>query len=166
MSGTMLDASLDPYAGAKTDKERQAIYEALLARHEKDLQEHERKRKIYDDFSPAWDAQRSIQFETDARFHKNILAIAAGSFGISFAFINQIVPLNSAVHTTVLVLSWLFFGLSIVCSVLEPRVGSLIQDKLLDDIEKNIELGYEGKPYKGTKKRLLGLDHSTSSFHA
>ena len=151
----MPDSTRDPYAGIETDEERQAIYEGILTQYERDLREHERKRKIYDDFSSAWDTQREIQLESDARFHKNILAIASGSFGISFAFINQIVPLSSAVHIAVLVLSWLFFGLSIVCAVLEPRVSSIIQDKLLDDIEKNIELGYEGKQYKKTNKRLL-----------
>jgi len=157
MSDTMPDLNRDPYAGTGYYEERQAIYEGILTQYERDLREHERKRKIYDDFSSAWDSQREIQLEADARFHKNILAIASGSFGVSFAFINQIVPLSGAVHIAVLVLSWLFFGLSIVCAVLEPRVGSVIQDKLLDDIEKNIELGYEGKPYKKTNKRLLML---------
>jgi hypothetical protein len=155
MSDTMPDLNRDPYAGIETDEERQAIYEVLLTQYQRDLREHERKRKIYDDFSSVWDTQREIQIEADTRFHKNILAIASGSFGVSFAFINQIVPINSAVHIAVLVLSWLFFGLSIVCAVLEPRVGSVIQDILLDDIEKNIELGYESKPYKKTNKRLL-----------
>jgi len=145
----------DPYAGTETAEEKQAIYEGLLTQHEKDIREYEYKRKVYDDFSAEWDAQRQIQLETDARFHKNILAIAAGSFGVSFAFINQIVPLAGAAHIAVLVLSWLFFGLSIVCAVLEPRINSVIQDKLLDDIEKNINLGYEGKPYKQSNKRLL-----------
>jgi hypothetical protein len=157
MNGTTPDLSRDPYTGAETEEEQQAIYEGLLAQHKRDIQEHERKRNIYDDFSSVWDMQLKIQLEVDARFHKNILAMAAGSFGVSFAFINQIVPLDGAVHTAVLVLSWLFFGLSIVCAVLEPRVGSVIQDKLLDDIEKNIELGYEGRPYGGTNKRLIML---------
>jgi len=155
MSAIISDLNQDPYAGAETEEERQAIYEGLLIQHEKDVQEYEYKRKVYDDFSAAWDAQRQIQLEADARFHKNILAMAAGSFGVSFAFINQIIPLAGAAHTAVLVLSWLFFGLSIVCAVLEPRIGSVIQDRLLDDIEKNIELGYEGRPYKERNKWLM-----------
>ncbi|MDR2701259.1 MAG: hypothetical protein LBB72_02370 [Spirochaetaceae bacterium] len=153
----MSDLTQNPYAGAKTKKERQAIYQGLLLRHENDVEEYERKRTIYDGFISIWDKQRKIQLEADNRFHKNILTIAAGSFGVSFAFINQIVPLKSAVHPAVLVLSWLFFGLSIVFAVLEPRVGSVIQDKLLDDIEENIELGYEGRPYKETRRWLLML---------
>jgi len=155
MSDAMPDLNRDPYIGAETYEERKAIYEGIITQYEKELREHERKRKVYDDFSSAWDTQREIQLEADARFHKYILAIASGSFGVSFAFINQIVPLSNAVHTAVLVLSWLFFGLSIICAVLEPRIGSVIQDKLLDNIEKNIELGYEGRPYKETNKRLL-----------
>lgn len=153
----MSELTQNPYAGAKTEKERQAIYQGLFLRHENAVREHERKRKIYDDFITAWDKQREIQIEADNRFHKSILTIAAGSFGVSFAFINQIVHLDSAVHSAVLVLSWLFLGLSIVFAVLEPRICSVIQDKLLNDIEKNIELGYEGKPYKETRKFLLML---------
>jgi hypothetical protein len=155
MNDTMPFLGQDPYAGAKTEEEQQTVYESLLAQYERDIKEHERKRNIYDDFSSAWDKQLKIQLEANARFHKSILTMAAGSFGVSFAFINQIVPLNSAIYTAILVLSWLFFGLSIICAVLEPRVGSAIQDKLLDDIEKNIELGYAGRSYIGTNKRLL-----------
>jgi len=153
----MSDFIQDPYAGVKTKKERQAVYRRLLLRYENDVQEHERKRTIYDDLITAWDKQRKIQLEADSRFHKNVLAMAAGSFGVSFAFINQIVPLENAVHPAVLVLSWLFFGLSIVFAILEPRIGSVIQDKILDDIEKNMELGYEGRPYKESTKWLLIL---------
>jgi len=150
----MSDTSQDPYAGAETEEERQAIYQGLLKQYEKDTWEFERKKKVYDDFSQIWDEQRNIQLEADARFQKNILTIAAGSFGVSFAFINQIVPVATAFHTNILVTAWLLFSLSIVFAILEPRITSVIQDLLLDDIERNIELGYEEKPYKNTNKRL------------
>ena len=83
MSDTMPDLNRDPYAGIETEEERQAIYELLLTQYERDLREHERKRKIYDDFSSVWDTQREIQIEADIRFHKNILAIASGSFAFT-----------------------------------------------------------------------------------
>ena len=146
----MSDLFQDPYAGAETDEERDAIYQGLLA-------QYERKKKVYDDFSTVWDMQRNIQIEIEGRFHKNILTLAAGSFGVSFAFINQIVPLAGASQASFLIIAWLFLGLSIIFAILESRIGSLIQDKLLDDIEKNIEIGYEGKSYKAANRWLVML---------
>ena len=153
----MSDLIHDPYAGVETDEAREAIYQNLLAQHETEVREYERRKKVYDDFSTVWDMQRNIQIEIETRFHKNILTLAAGSFGVSFAFINQIVPLKEASQTNILVIAWLFLGLSIIFAILESRIGSLIQDKLLNDIEENIEIGYEGKPYKEVNRWLLVL---------
>ena len=147
----------DPYAGAETEEERQMIYQSLLVQHEQAAHEYERKKKIYDNFSSMWDEQRNIQLEADARFHKNILVLAAGSFGVSFAFINQIVPLTTAFHTHILVASWFLFAFAIILAVFEPRLTSVIQDHLLNNIEKNIERGYEGKSYTGLNKKFVML---------
>jgi len=153
----MSDSTQDPYAGVETVEEREAIYQGLLMQHEMDAREYNRKKKVYDDFSQVWDLQHGIQLEAERRFHKNILTLAAGSFGVSFAFINQVVPLNDALQTGFLVAAWLFFGLSIIFAILESRISSLIQDKLLSNIEKNIEMGYEGRPYKSPNKWLVIL---------
>jgi len=153
----MSDLIYDPYKGVETEEEREAIYKSLLAQHDVITQECERKRKVYNDLSSIWDKQQNIQIEAEQRFHKNIITIAAGSFGVSFAFINQIVPLENAIKTDFLLYSWLFFGLSIIFAIFESRVSSLIQDKLLSTIEKNIERGYEGKPYMEPSKLLIML---------
>ena len=153
----MSDLVQDPYAGAETDEEREAVYQSLLAQHETEVQEYDRKKKVYDGFSVIWDMQHKIQLETEERFHKNILTLAAGSFGVSFAFINQIVPIRGAFQIDILVIAWLFLGLSLIFAILEPRIGSLIQDKLLNNIEKNIEMGYKGKPYKESNRLLVML---------
>ena len=153
----MSDLNQDPYAGIETEEERQLIYRSLQTQHEQNTQEYERKKKVYDDLSLVWDDQRNIQLEADARFHKNILMIAAGSFGVSFAFVNQIVPLNNAFQTNFLIWAWISFGISIMLTIIDPFVTSFIQDKLLNNIEKNIERGYEGKPYTEINKRLVML---------
>jgi hypothetical protein len=66
------------------------------------------KIRIYDDFSEIWDMQHNIQIGIEERFHKNILMLAAGSFGVSFAFINQVIPLKEALQANVLFFSWFF----------------------------------------------------------
>jgi len=162
----MSDIIQDPYAGAQTDEERQAIYQNLMTRHEQITREYEHKKKVYEDFSHIWDLQRNIQLEADARFHKNILAITSGSFGVSFAFINQIIPLNEAFQTNFLFTAWIFFGISIVLSVLEPWIISMLQGLILNNIEKNIERGYDGKPYKEINKRLTILPMRIINFMA
>ena len=153
----MSDLVQDPYIGAETEEEQEAIYHRLKIQHEIATLEYEHKKKIYDEFSTVWDKQHNIQLDAEKRFHKNILTLAAGSFGVSFAFINQVVPLKEAFQTNILVNAWIFLGLSIIFAILECRISSLIQDKLLSDIEKNIEIGYKGKPYKETNKWLIML---------
>ena len=77
----------DPYADLETDEERQAVYEKLLEQYEQD--EFERRKTVYTDLIDDWKLQRSIQQDLDQRSHKSLLTIAAGSFGVSFAFISQ-----------------------------------------------------------------------------
>jgi hypothetical protein len=57
---------------------------------------YERQRKIYDDQMCLWEAFNQTSSEMDARFDKALFTIAAGSFGLSFAFIDKIVTLSSA----------------------------------------------------------------------
>ena len=156
----MSDLNQDPYAGASSDEEREAIYQNLLAQHEQavaqyEKAEYERRKIIYSDYMADWKYQRDIQRNLDQRGHKSLLTIAAGSFGISFAFISQIVKLDIAKNIPILVTSWAFFALTIVLSILELKVGALIQDKILDNIEKNLERGYKNEPHLYPNRILL-----------
>ena len=157
----MSDIITDPYAGVESEEERQAIYQRLLEQHKTELaaweyeqKETERRKAIYDDHMKEWYHQRGIQINVDKRFHKSILTIAAGSFGVSFAFISQIVPLSTAVGRAVLVAAWAFFGLAIVLALLELKIDSVVQDVFLDDIEKDLKSAYVGKPHKRTNRIL------------
>jgi hypothetical protein len=57
-----------------------------------------------------------------------------------------------AVSMQILVIAWALFAGAIVTAVLDLKMGSVIQDFLLNIIEENIKRGYEGKPYKEPKK--------------
>jgi len=118
----------------------------------KEQLEFKRKRKICKDFKPAWDMQRKIQLEAEKRFNKCVFAIAAGTFGVSFAFINQMIPLDGSSNAIWLIASWLLMGITLILNIADSRVTYLVQDRLLDNIETNIKRGYEGKPYIDTKK--------------
>ena len=149
----MADMNYDPYAGADTEEERQAIYQKLLIQYEQS--EYERRKAVYTDLMSSWKYQRDHQKDIDQRTHKSLLALASGSFGVSFAFISQVVKLDSATNIPALILSWGLFAFTIILAVLELKIGSIIQGKLLDNTEKNIERGYEGKPYIEPNRRHI-----------
>jgi len=116
--------------------------------------ERDRRERIRHDFTPAWDAQRKIQLDAEDRFSKFILTVAAGSFGVSFAFINQIipVPIADAKETIMLIIAWGFMGFTVLLGIIETLITYFVQDKLLDNIELNIKRGYEWKKYINTSK--------------
>jgi len=121
--------------------------------------EYQRRKAIYDGFMPAWDEQRKIQLAAEERFNKCVFAIAAGSFGVSFAFISQLVPnpLEREGQSIFLVIAWLFMGFAIILNIIDSRITFKIQDKLLDNIELNIQKGYDGKPYVDASKKGIEL---------
>ena len=149
----MSDLIQDPYAGVSSEEEREAIYQELLAQHEQ--KEYERRKEIYSSLIDDWRQHRAYQQDLDHRSHRLISTFSAGSFGVSFAFISQLVELSTATGIHFLIASWALFAVTIIIAILELKIGSVIQDKLLDNVEKNIERGYEGKPYLEPNKRLI-----------
>ena len=149
----MDDFIQNPYEGANSDEEREVIYQNLLVQYEK--ADYERRKNIYSNLMVDWEREREYKEGIDQRRHKLVSTIAAGSFGVSFAFISQLVDLNTATNKVFLILSWVFFAITIVLAILELKIGSVIQDKLLDIIEKNMERGYKGEPYLEPNRRLI-----------
>jgi len=119
--------------------------------------EHKRKRKIYDEFMSVWEKERQIQRDEEKRFNKGIFTLAAGSFGLSFAFINRLVPFECAEQKIILIVAWLFMGITLVLNMLDSRIAYRTQDRILDNIHKNIDRGYEGKDYEYVNRHLTEL---------
>ena len=119
--------------------------------------EYQRRKAIYDDHMEKWQRQRKIQLEAEERFNKNIFIVAAGSFGVSFAFIDQIVPVGKALHPQILIIAWVLMGLTVLLSIIEILVTYFVQDKLLNNIELNIERGYRGQDYIDARKTSIML---------
>jgi hypothetical protein len=156
-----MSGQTDPYAGLKTEEEKQAKYAELLANYEQELaeyqqKEYERKRKIYDGHMAVWNDQHKVFRSDEKIFHKNVAAFSAGSFGVSFAFINQIVPLAEAVRTDILVLSWIFFGLALILDLFDHLFGMVVHARMLSDINKDIRAEYDGKPTPKRRYRYSG----------
>jgi len=106
---------------------------------------YERQRKIYDDNMRLWELFNQTSKEMDARFDKALFTIAAGSFGLSFAFIDKIVPPVSATYPTLLVTAWACFAGCLIVMVLGHLLSAEAHRKQRDEIARSMILEFEGK---------------------
>jgi ABC-type siderophore export system fused ATPase/permease subunit len=107
---------------------------------------YERQRKIYDNQMLLWDAFNRTSSEMDARFDKALFAVAAGSFGLSFAFIDKIVSLASATYLSLLVTSWACFAVCLIVMVLGHLLSAKAYWKQRDNVARDMARQFEGKP--------------------
>ena len=65
-----------------------------------------------------WQQLNKAFLESSAQFDKQVLYFASGAFGLSFAFIKDIVKLNMAINKWMLISAWSSFGLVIILSII------------------------------------------------
>ena len=115
--------------------------------YQQQVQSYEHKRKIYDDNMRLWETCNKTSAEMDARFDKALFVIAAGSFGVSFAFINNFVSdIKSAEYAPLLVASWAFFAACLIVMVIGHLISAESWRKQRDGIARNMILQYNDKP--------------------
>ncbi|MDR3147913.1 MAG: hypothetical protein LBU00_06010 [Treponema sp.] len=107
---------------------------------------YERQRKIYEDQMLLWETFNKTSSEMDARFDKTLFAVAAGSFGLSFAFIDTIISLASANCPGVLVASWACFAVCLIVIVLGHLLSAKAYSKQRDNVARNMALQFADKP--------------------
>jgi hypothetical protein len=151
----------DPYAGIETEEERQTVYKSLLARYEQEEAEYRqaeytRQKEIYGLFAGDLERCRQIQLHEDRQFYKYTAMFAAGSFGVSFAFINDIVPFQAALYKHVLVAAWACLAATLIINVAIHLISSAIHGRYYDTVSDNIQRGYDGKPLRPYKKWYTG----------
>jgi hypothetical protein len=106
---------------------------------------YERQRKIYDDQMRLWETFDKTSSEMDARFDRSLFTIAAGSFGLSFAFIDKIVPMAAASRPFLLIFSWACFALCLIIMVLGHLLSAEAYRKQRDDVARSMVLQFDGK---------------------
>jgi hypothetical protein len=84
------------------------------------------------------------QGEEDDKTDKWIMTLASGSFGLSFAFINQIVPIAEASHTVLLIAAWSCFLAVLILELIGFTVSSFCHSLLAKKENKVLELKYQG----------------------
>jgi hypothetical protein len=149
-----MSTSAGPYTETRTEEEQQTVYQQLLAQYEKT--ERKRKEKIRKDWAEDWNQYREIQLRENKAFYQHVAMFAAGSFGISFAFINNLVTFETAEYKNVLVLGWALFALVLIIDAAIHLTSGFIHGAYCDIISENIQCGYEGKPYKSFDRWYSG----------
>jgi hypothetical protein len=148
---------IDPYSGTETEEERQAVYQKLLKQYEQEKTEYQkaedaRQKDIYGLFAGDLERCRQVQLHEDKQFYKYIALFAGGSFGVSFAFIGNIVPFQGAVYKPVLVAAWASLAMTLVINAAIHLVSSVIHGRYYDAVSDNIQRGYDGKPLRPYKR--------------
>ncbi|MDQ3191282.1 MAG: hypothetical protein M3Q58_06795 [Bacteroidota bacterium] len=78
-------------------------------------------------------------FESSTQFDKQLLFFSAGAFGLSFAFIKDIVALNLATDKNILIIAWAFFGAVILLSVISHYTSLKAINYKIQNIHINID---------------------------
>ncbi|GHV75628.1 hypothetical protein AGMMS49942_04490 [Spirochaetia bacterium] len=114
---------------------------------------YERQREIYDDSMRLWNTFNSTAAEMDARFDKALFTVAAGSFGISFAFIDKIVPVADSAKPVLIVVSWACFAACLIITVLGHLLSANAYRKHRDNTTKEMYAQFDGAPIETRKIR-------------
>jgi hypothetical protein len=84
------------------------------------------------------------QGEEDDKIDKWLMTLASGSFGLSFAFINQIVPMAEATHAALLIAAWSCFLAVLILEIIAFMMSSFCHSLLAQQENKILELKYQG----------------------
>jgi len=116
-----------------------------ISDYQQQVSSYERKRKIYDDNMRLWESYNSTCADMDARFDKALFTIAAGSFGISFAFIDKFVVIAEAVYSKLLIGSWSCFAVCLISMVIGHLISARSYGKQRDMVARSMYLQFEDK---------------------
>jgi hypothetical protein len=100
--------------------------------------------KLYEASARRIDDLNERQGQEDDKIDKWMMALASGSFGLSFAFINQIVPVNRAAHTALLIAAWSCFLAVLVLEIAGFMVRSFAHSVLAKEEAAMLALKYKG----------------------
>jgi hypothetical protein len=109
----------------------------------KDVDKH--NWKLYKASSKRIETLTRRQYDEDAKAEKWIMTLASGSFGLSFAFIGQVVKLENAQCLGFLIAAWSCFLAVLVIGLIGFSVSSFAHSVLAEEEAKNLAVKYQGK---------------------
>ncbi|MDR2313452.1 MAG: hypothetical protein LBE02_02850 [Spirochaetaceae bacterium] len=105
----------------------------------------EEKWKLYEANERCTNKLIETQQKTDAFADKWLITLAAGSFGLSFIFIESLVPLEKAVSKPLLIAAWGCFAVVLALQLAGFIISSIRFTLLAAEADKGLLLMYEGK---------------------
>ena len=111
--------------------------------------------KLYEESANYIHNLNERQASEDDKKDKWMMSIAAGSFGLSFAFIDKIVPIESACYIPLLITAWSCFLGILLVGFIGFTVSALTHLYLAEEEAKNLPLKYEGKEPEYKKRSIL-----------
>ena len=100
--------------------------------------------------------------DSKSKFDKQVLWIASGAFGISFAFIEKIVKLNAATNTSFLILTWSLYTLVIFISLFSHFYSSR---SISWSIKNCFQYGFEeGLEKRNKRTRIFNISTMVGIF--
>jgi hypothetical protein len=112
-----------------------------------------------------WQTAYNTEVGMDKMFNTSIVSSSAGAFGISFAFINTIVPIASASFKYLLIASWGCFALCLVLMITSFLLSSHLHYRVCIDISDSLQNRYEGKwPENKTRGKYIVVTNFISMF--
>jgi len=130
-------------------------YEEKLAQYEYEQEDYKRKMALYEASHKNWEILNDGQADQEKHFDKTSLSIAAGSFGISFAFIDKVIPLAEAVYRPVLAAAWALFGFCLLILLVGYRASSMTFRLMCEEEKRNLENLYADKPVSYKERRTF-----------
>lgn len=106
---------------------------------------HERQRRIYEDTMRLWESFDRTCTAMDARFDRALFTIAAGSFGLSFAFTDKFVTIARAAHPALLIASWGCFAGCLIVMVIGHLLSAESYRRQRDKVARDMYVQFDGK---------------------
>jgi hypothetical protein len=102
--------------------------------------------KIYETSQHYIDLCSQRQWDQDEKSDKRLITLAAGSFGLSFAFIDTLVSLDTAVYKPLLIGAWACFAMALIMELCGFMLSSFTHSVMANEERDNVSLKYQGKP--------------------
>jgi hypothetical protein len=121
--------------------------------------------KLYEASERYTDKLIETQQKTDYLAAQWIFTLSGGSFGLSFAFIEKLVPLQTATHKPLLIAALACFVLVFVLEFIGMAISSLRYTLLVAEADRNLALKYKGREPE-YKKRSIFFDPNSAIMYA
>ena len=119
------------------------------------MNDEERNWKLYDTSKERCDTLNKTAEKEIDKMDKWLMVIAAGSFGLSFAFMDSIIPITDAIYTLLLIAAWSCFLLILALGIAGPLISALSHIALAMEESEILALRYEGKDAEYKKRSVF-----------